>query len=334
MKESLFASRMRRLLTTAILTAFGSVAYASQDSHVIPFALNSWIGYAPIFVASHDKDFGPYTIKYIRMSSGINSALIAGDVALADLSMNQLILDKEKKQDIKVFMPIDYSNGADAIVARTRIASVKDLRGQKIPLNTASYSELLLSYALGTSHLSLKDVHTIDMPASDVPSALLGHAAAVGVTWSPHVEVITDHKNYHVLFSSRRAPGLISDSLCARSQWLKAHPQAATALIRGMLAGELAIKEHPKSAFKIVARYLGISPKAAQSEYAGVINPTRAVMYDMMTGQRSKGGLIPYKQSIDMVEKLMQETGKMPRHTHIKARSLLDTRYVALVARQ
>lgn len=327
-----FSSKACRVLVTALLTGFGSTACAAQDPRIISFAMNSWIGYAPLFVASHNKDFGAYTLRYVRMSSGINAALIAGDVAVADLSMNQLILDAEKKQAIKIFMPIDYSDGADAIVSTTNITSVKELRGKKIPLNTSSYSELLLSYALGTSHLSIQDVQTVDMPASDVPSALLGHAAVVGVTWSPHVQVITDNKKYHVLFSSRRVPGLISDSLCARSQWLKMHPRAATALIRGMVAGEAYIKQHPRTAFKIVAHYLRISPQSAQSEYQGVINPGRVVMYHMMTGQRARGGLIPYKESVDMVEKLMKETGKLPRHANIKARALLDPRYVKRAA--
>ncbi|MBU2855028.1 ABC transporter substrate-binding protein, partial [Acidithiobacillus ferriphilus] len=188
----MFSSRAA-LMSLIIASTFSGQALANES---VSFAMNSWIGYAPLFVASAKGYFGDYNIKYIHMEQGINAALLSRDVDMADLSMNQVIMDNIKGSKIKVFMPIDYSNGADQIISKTSIKNIKDLKGLTIPLDIGSYSELLLAYALQQNGLSIRDIKMKDVPASDVPSVLLGNRAKVGVTWAPHTEVILSHPGY------------------------------------------------------------------------------------------------------------------------------------------
>lgn len=315
------------MLSISAVCIFSQESLASTDALNIPFAMNSWIGYAPIFVASHEGYFGKYKLKYIHMGSGINAALLAGDVSIADLSMNQIISDNHRGQYIQIFMPIDYSNGADAIVATNNIKSVASLKGLRIPLNTDSYSELLLSYALTKNNLNLKDVKMVDLPASDVPSALLSKTAYAGVTWSPHVQVLISHRGYHVLYSSKQAPGLISDSMCASHTWITSHPGAAKAVITGMLKGESYIKAHPEKSFKIIGKALGITASSAKEQYLGVVNPNLISMFDMMNG-KNNNGVLPYNKSINMVSNLMKETGKLPSSSIVTSNRILFRQYV------
>lgn len=327
----IFEKLLKKLLL--IMIAITAVSFFAQkslaESNVvsIPFAMNSWIGYAPIFVASHKGYFGKYKLKYIHMDTGINAALLTGDVSIADLSMNQVISDNHKGQHIQIFMPIDYSNGADAIVATDKIKSVSDLRGLRIPLNTDSYSELLLSYALTKNKLNIKDVKMVDLPASDIPSALFSKTAYAGVTWSPHVQVVTSHPGYHILYSSKQAPGLISDSMCATHTWITSHPGAAKAIITGMLEGESYMKSHPEKSFKIIGKALGISATSAKEQYSGVVNPNIGGMYDMMEGIINNDTL-PYDKSIIMVSSLMKETGKLSQNSNISPDRILYRQYV------
>lgn len=321
------------LLSMAAIIAvsfFGQKSLAETNIVSIPFAMNSWIGYAPIFVASHNGYFGKYKLKYIHMDTGINAALLSGDVSIADLSMNQIISDNHKGQHIQIFMPIDYSNGADAIVAADKIKSVSDLQGLRIPLDTDSYSELLLSYALTKNKLNIKNVKMVDLPASDVPSALFSKTAYAGVTWSPHVQVVTSHPGYHILYSSKQAPGLISDSMCATHTWITSHPGAAKAIITGMLEGESYMKSHPEKSFKIVGKALGISATSAKQQYSGVINPNIGGMYDMMDGIIKKD-VLPYNKSIIMVSNLMKETGKLSQNSNISPDKILYRQYVETI---
>lgn len=321
----MFSSRAA-LMSLIIASTCSGQALANES---VSFAMNSWIGYAPLFVASAKGYFGDYNIKYIHIEQGINAALLSRDVDMADLSMNQVIMDNIKGSKIKVFMPIDYSNGADQIISKTSIKNIKDLKGLTIPLDIGSYSELLLAYALQQNGLSIRDIKMKDVPASDVPSVLLGNRAKVGVTWAPHTEVILSHPGYKTLYSSREAPGLISDSLCANSVWISDHKNASEAIITGFLKGENYIYKHPKKAFNIVGNYLGISPIQARREYNGVINPSVSEMRYMMTGEgKHNHNLIDYKKSINIVTDLMNKTNVIKSRVYISPDLLLYQKYV------
>ncbi|MCW8306176.1 ABC transporter substrate-binding protein [Acidiphilium sp. PA] len=310
--------------TTALTPLLGTARAATTP---VTFAMSAWIGFAPLFVASQEKFFGAYPLKFVHMDSGINAAVISGAADSADLSMNQVISDHLKGFDIKIVMPIDYSNGADAIVASKSITAIADLRGKTIPLDTTSYSELLLAYALHQAKLSLADVRPTNMPASAVPAALLGGHAEAGVTWAPHIQLITANPKYHALFTSAQAPGLITDNFAVKTSFLKAHPGAIPAIIKGFLKGTAYIKSHPAQSYAIIGKALGISPADARAQYAEVINPSLAEMKYMMTG---KGNLkiIPYKTNVTMVRQLMITQGQIKPSQKIAEPSLFDTKFV------
>ncbi|HQT74259.1 MAG TPA: ABC transporter substrate-binding protein [Acidiphilium sp.] len=319
----------RLLLASAIgVASAASLAPARAAGTTVSFGLSSWIGFAPLFVASAKHFFGDYPIRFVHMDSGINAALISGAIDTADISMNEAINDRVKGFPVKIVMPIDYSAGADAIVAKDTIRSVADLRGKTVPLDTASYSELLLSHALHGAKLSLADVKQTDMPASDIPAALLGGHAAAGVTWAPNISMITAHKGFHVLYTSADAPGLITDNFAARTSFLKAHPGAMPAIIKGFLEGSAYIRTHPAASYRIIGKALGISPADAKSQYAGVVNPSLRQMKAMMTGAGGET-IIPYKQNIAMVRALMISQKQLAPSQTIAWASLLDPAYVS-----
>lgn len=315
-------------LALATIAAAGLLASpGARAATPVTFAMNAWIGFAPIFVASEKEFFGAYPLKFVHMETGINAAVVSGSVDSADLSMNQVIGDHLKGFNVKIVMPIDYSNGADAIVARTSITSVAGLRGKTIPLDTTSYSELLLAYALHQAKLTLADVKSINMPASDVPAALLGGHAAAGVTWAPHISLITANPKFHVLFTSAAAPGLITDNFAVRTSFLKAHPSAMPAIIKGFLEGRAYIKSHPTESYAIIGKALGISPADAAAQYKQVINPSLAKMKYMMTGM-GHFKIIPYKTNVGLVTKLMTLQGEMKPTQKVSEAALFDSRFV------
>lgn len=324
-------TRSKTVLAALCLSTLAITAPARAAVTPVTFALNDWIGFAPLFVASKEKFFGDYPLKYVHMETGINAAVVSGAVDMADLSMNQVISDHLKGFDLKIVMPIDYSNGADAIVSSASITSVAALRGKVIPLNTTSYSELLLAYALHQAKLSLADVKATNMPASAVPAAMLGGHAEVGVTWSPHITLITDNPKFHALFTSADAPGLITDNLAAKTTFLKAHPAAVPAIIEGFLKGRAYIKSHPKQSYAIIATALGISAVDVAAQYKQVINPNLAEMNYMLTG-KGHFKIIPYKTNVAMVKQLMISQGQIKSGQAISEPSLFDTIYLVKVA--
>ena len=78
--------KVRRKLTlragalAALLVLPGA---AVAQTTPVTFALNSWIGFAPLFVASHNHYFGKFPLKYVHMETGINAALLSSSVDVA-----------------------------------------------------------------------------------------------------------------------------------------------------------------------------------------------------------------------------------------------------------
>ncbi|MFN7445535.1 MAG: ABC transporter substrate-binding protein, partial [Curvibacter sp.] len=179
-----------------------------------------WIGYGPFYVADALDLYKKYNLK-VTLQVFTDPALIPPAVASgaldgAMLTYDQVIGQVATGQMQKVVMPIDYSNGGDAIVADMSIKSVKDFKGKKIGYNPLSPSDFLLSYALKTAGLSEKDITPVSMTPEAVPAAMASGQMPIGVTYEPSLSQILSQgggKKFKVVFSSKDAAGLIADGL-------------------------------------------------------------------------------------------------------------------------
>jgi NitT/TauT family transport system substrate-binding protein len=174
-------------------------------------------------------------------------------------------------------MPIDYSNGGDAIVATKDITKVSDFKGQKVAFNPLSPSDFLLSYALQSNNLTEKDVTPVNMTPEAVPAAMASGGVKIGVTYEPTVSQVVgmdDGKKYHVVFSSKDAPGLITDVLIAKTAYIKKNPKIIKALIQGYVDGLAYMKSNPAEAAKLIGKVMGVSDKEVMEQLPGIYNPT------------------------------------------------------------
>ena len=85
------------------------------------------------------------------------------------LTYDQVIGSVAKGSHQRVVMPIDYSNGGDAIVATQGHHVDQQFKGKKIGFNPLSPSDFLLSYALKTNGMSEKDVKPVNMTPEAFP---------------------------------------------------------------------------------------------------------------------------------------------------------------------
>jgi NitT/TauT family transport system substrate-binding protein len=181
----------------------------------------------------------------------------------------------------KVVMPIDYSNGGDAIVAAKSITKIADFKGKKIGFNPLSPSDFLLSYAMKTAGLTEKDITPVNMTPESVPAAMASGQMPIGVTYEPSLSQVLsqgDGKNFHVVFSSKDAPGLIADVLVFDEKFIKSNPKDISAIIHGYLDGMAYMKSKPDEAAKIIGKFMGVSAKEAKEQMSGVYNLPLAEM--------------------------------------------------------
>ena len=258
------------------LAAFSSFAQAPTQMKI---ATVVWIGYGPFYVAEALDLYKKYNLKVslqvFNDPALIPAAIASGAVDGGMLTYDQVVGQVAAGRNMKVVMPIDYSNGGDAIVADSSITKVTDFKGKKIGYNPLSPSDFLLSYALKTAGLTEKDITPVSMTPEAVPAAMASGQLPIGVTYEPSLSQILGQgggKKFKVVFSSKNAPGLIADVLVFDDKVIKAKPAQITGVMQAYLDGLAYMKAKPAEAHKIIGKFMGVSAAEVKEQLTGVYN--------------------------------------------------------------
>jgi NitT/TauT family transport system substrate-binding protein len=257
----------------------------AQSPASLKLATVVWIGYGPFYVADALNLYKKYNLKVslqvFNDPALIPAAIASGAVDGGMLTYDQVVGQVAAGRNMKVVMPIDYSNGGDAIVADASITKVTDFKGKKIGYNPLSPSDFLLSYALKINGMSEKDISPISMTPEAVPAAMASGQLPVGVTYEPSLSQILSQgggKKFKVVFSSKNAPGLIADVLVFDDKVIKAKPAEITGIMKAYLDGLAYMKAKPAEAHKIIGKFMGVSAAEVKEQLTGVYNIPLAEM--------------------------------------------------------
>lgn len=280
----MLSRRARHLLCFTISSSFLGAAgalfsFGALAATTVKIGTVVWIGYGPYYVADqldlYKKSGVKVALQIFNDPALIPPAVTGGSVDGGMITYDQVISSVAKGSTMRVVAPIDYSNGGDAIVATKDITSVKQFKGQKVAYNPLSPSDFLLSYALQTSGMSEKDVKPVNMSPEGVPAAMASGGVKVGVTYEPSVSEIvamSDGGKFHVVFSSKDAPGLITDVLVFKKEYIAKNPDLVKALIQGYVDGLEYMKKNPAEAAKLIGKAMGVSDKDVMEQMTGVYN--------------------------------------------------------------
>ncbi|MBI1397908.1 MAG: nitrate ABC transporter substrate-binding protein [Betaproteobacteria bacterium] len=316
--RSSFIRHLAFTLLAALPALFASPA--SFAASTVKIGTVVWIGYGPFYVADQLDYFRKSGVKVSLQTFNdpalIPPAVTGGTVDGGMITYDQVVSAVAKGSTMRVVMPIDYSSGGDAIVASKDITSIAQFKGQKIAFNPLSPSDFLLSYALQTNNLSEKDVKPVNMSPESVPAAMASGGVKIGVTYEPSVSEIVGMgggDKFHVVFSTKNAPGLITDVLVFKSEYIRANPAVVKALIQGYIDGLDYMKKHPAEAAKLIGKVMGISDKEVMEQMSGVYNPTFAEFPKVFNRSDETVSLYTSGGLISRILKAKGEIRKIPR---------------------
>jgi NitT/TauT family transport system substrate-binding protein len=269
---------LRRFTQTflAVLLLVGGGAFAAGTAKI---GTVIWIGYGPYYVADaldlYKKSGLKVSLQVFSDPALIPPAIEGGSVDGGMLTYDQVIGQVAKGSTQRVVMPIDYSAGGDAIISSVDITKVSDFKGKKVGFNPLSPSDFLLSYALKVNKLGEKDISPVNMTPEAIPAAMASGSMPIGVTYEPNVSQITaldGGKKFHVVYSSKDAPGLITDVLVFKKEFIKDKPDVVKALIQGYIDGLDYMKKNPDKAAEIIGKAIGVSAAEVKEQLSGVYN--------------------------------------------------------------
>ncbi len=178
--------------------------------------------------------------------------LAAGKLDAMGFTQFDLVRLVASGHDLVGVAAIDFSQGAEALVARAGIQGLKDLKGKRLALHRGTYLEYLLSIVAEREGVDLADVTLLDRSSDDsIADFLAGRVDAIFI-WEPYV-TRARAAGGHALFSTADFPGLTYSVLTLRREFLDAHPQEIAKLMQVWHRGERYVHDHPEESCVIVS---------------------------------------------------------------------------------
>lgn len=178
-------------LRFAAIALFALVFGCSQEAPLaFRVGINAWPGYEFIYLAQ-EKGFykdESLDIRIIELSSlsDARRAYERGQIhALGTTVVDVLQIRDQSKRSPQIIQVVDYSDGADVILAQPEITNVSTLRGKRIGVELASLGVYVLARALENNGLELSDVEMVSMDQLSMESAFIEREIAAIVSYPP-----------------------------------------------------------------------------------------------------------------------------------------------------
>ncbi|MET3616051.1 NitT/TauT family transport system substrate-binding protein [Rhizobium aquaticum] len=270
-----------------------SKAYAAGavEPGIFKMSIQPWIGYGMWYVAEAKGIFkanGLEGVEFVNYTEdAANLAILAsGEIQATNSATHNVLQHLQQATDYKIVLIEDYSSTADAVVSPKGVTSIADLKGKSVAYEEGSTSHLLIADALKKAGMSLKDIKSVNTPASQAAAALLSGSVDAMVSYEPYVSVaLKASADLKLLYTASENPGLISDCFVVTDRALKERPGQVKAMVKSWGDAVEAYNRSPTECQAIIAKGVGSESGDLTTTFAGVHFYTLAENKALLTGE-------------------------------------------------
>ena len=187
---------MKLMLKAAAVLGATVLAAPAMAQTKVSIAISGWTGFAPLTLAKEAGIFAKngldVTIKKVPQASR-HLAIASGDVQCAATTVETWVVWNANGVATTQIFQLDKSYGADGMVVRNTIASVKDVKGKQVAASapgTAPY--FTLAWFLKKNGLSVKDVTVVNMEPGPAAQAFIAGQNDVAMTYEPYLSAVRE----------------------------------------------------------------------------------------------------------------------------------------------
>lgn len=328
------ASRRIAVLAGALL-CLGFVSSACQRSERPPIVIgiNLWVGYEYVKLGVRQGFFAAEGVEVRVVEFGsindVTRAFLRGEIDVFGCSPVELLVTADKGgRAPKVFQVLDFSNGADVVIARKPIADVAGLRGKRVAIEPGTVTTFLLLRALESAGMSLDDVTLVPADQLQMLEVFVSGQVDAVVTFPPVSSNILATGQGSTIFSSERVPGEIVDMFATDAALLQERPGDVAAMLRAFERAIDYVAAHPSEAHPFMAAGLGMKPEEVAALLTQGVHATTLAQQEMLF---ASGG--PLTKSLQTNADLLRRAGLLSREIDIEGlivdeplRAVLDAR--------
>ncbi|MFM8330214.1 MAG: ABC transporter substrate-binding protein [Candidatus Methylumidiphilus sp.] len=264
-RVAVLAHRLRQIVAP-LCAAWALSACGPPDNLPLRVGIGDFPPYELMYLAQEQGYFreAGVNVRLVEFSaqSDVNRAYQQGKLdGLGTTLVDVLLIRERDGKDLRAVRVIDYSNGADVILATPAMRSVADLRGRRIAVEANSVSHFVLVRALEQAGLGLADVTAVLEREIDSIAPQAGDFDAI-VTYPPYTARLRQVANLHPLFSTQAIPGEVLDVYAFDARAIAERPAQLRAFLQGIERAYAYLQAHREDACRIMARREKMTPEA------------------------------------------------------------------------
>jgi NitT/TauT family transport system substrate-binding protein len=248
---------LKRIAALAGIGLAGLVAAgAAQAQTKVAIGISGWTGFAPLVLAKEAGIFAKngldVTIKKIPQKDR-HLAMASGDIQCAATTVETWIVWDGAGVKSKQIFQLDKSYGADGMVTRSAIGSIKDLKGKTVAASAPGTSPYFaLAWFLKENGMSIKDVTVVNMEPGPAAQAFIAGQNDAALTYEPYLSAVRDKPEAGKIIATTLDYPMVMDTLGCTPAFLAANDDAAKALTKSYFEALELIKAEKDKAYGIM----------------------------------------------------------------------------------
>ena len=243
-------------IVTTALTALLAAAPASAQGSKVAVGISGWSGFAPLVFAKESGIFSSngvdVTLKKIPQASR-HLAIASGDIQCAATTVETWIVwNANGVATIQLFQ-MDKSYGADGMVVRNSIASIKDVKGKTVAASapgTAPY--FTLAWFLKKNALTLKDVTVLTLEPAAAAQAFIASQNDAAMTYEPYLSAVREKPEAGKIIATTLDYPMVMDTFGCTPKFIAENEAAVKALVKSYFDAVEGIRADEKKAYEIM----------------------------------------------------------------------------------
>ena len=240
------------------LATFALAFTAQAQESKVAIGISGWTGFAPLTLALQAGLFKKHgldvSIKKIPQKDR-HLAIASGDIQCAATTVETWVVWNANGVATTQIFQLDKSFGADGMVVKPGITSIKDLKGKTVAADapgTAPYFGL--AWMLAKNGLSIKDVKVVNLSPQAAANAMIAGTDGIdaAMTYEPYLGAVRAKPEAGKIIATTLDYPMVMDTFGCTPKFLAENPKAAKALADGYFDAVAMIKAEPKKSFEIM----------------------------------------------------------------------------------
>jgi NitT/TauT family transport system substrate-binding protein len=283
------ASRGLSLAAAVLFSAVAGTAAAQETK--VAVGLSGWTGFAPLTLAKEAGLFKKHgldvTLKKIPQKDR-HLAIASGDIQCAATTVETWIVWNANGVATTQIFQLDKSYGADGMVVKAGINSIKELKGKTVAASapgTAPY--FTLAWMLRENGLTMKDVKVVNLEPQAAANAMIAGTSGVdaAMTYEPFLSAVRAKPEAGKIIATTLDYPMIMDTFGCTPKFLAEQPKAAKALADAYFDSLAMIKAEPQKSFGIMGADVKQSAEAFEKSQSYLRWQDRAANLKFFAGE-------------------------------------------------